>query len=80
MYAIRSYYVFADEPTGNLDSLMAREVMSMLEEINGEGTTIVMVTHDPELARRLPDVVEGHALGFRREVRPRLVHVDVADA
>ena len=44
--------LFADEPTGNLDSLMARQVLEMLEEINGKGTTIVMVTHDPELARR----------------------------
>ena len=32
---------------------MAREVMNMLEEINAQGTTIVMVTHDPELARRV---------------------------
>lgn len=44
--------IFADEPTGNLDSLMARQVLELLEEINGKGTTIVMVTHDPELARR----------------------------
>ena len=44
--------MLADEPTGNLDSLMAREVMDLLEEINEMGTTIVMVTHDPELARR----------------------------
>ncbi|WP_354695822.1 ABC transporter ATP-binding protein [Elongatibacter sediminis] len=45
-------FLLADEPTGNLDSLMARQVMDMLEAINGEGTTIVMVTHDQELARR----------------------------
>lgn len=44
--------LLADEPTGNLDSLMARQVMEMLEQINASGTTIVMVTHDPELARR----------------------------
>jgi putative ABC transport system ATP-binding protein len=44
--------LFADEPTGNLDSLMARQVLDMLEGINAKGTTIVMVTHDPELARR----------------------------
>ncbi len=44
--------ILADEPTGNLDSLMARQVMDLLEKINGMGTTVVLVTHDPELARR----------------------------
>jgi putative ABC transport system ATP-binding protein len=44
--------LFADEPTGNLDSIMARQVMELLAQINRAGTTIVMVTHDPELARR----------------------------
>ncbi len=45
-------FLLADEPTGNLDSLMARQVMEMLETVNGMGTTIIMVTHDAELARR----------------------------
>ena len=44
--------LFADEPTGNLDTSMARGVMGLLEEINQTGTTIIMVTHDPELAAR----------------------------
>ncbi|MEZ5442084.1 MAG: ABC transporter ATP-binding protein [Lysobacterales bacterium] len=44
--------LLADEPTGNLDSMMARGVMDLLEEINDQGTTIIMVTHDPELAAR----------------------------
>ena len=45
-------FLLADEPTGNLDSEMADAVMSLLESINAEGTTIVMVTHDPDLASR----------------------------
>lgn len=44
--------LLADEPTGNLDTHMARSVMELLEEINAQGTTILMVTHDPELAVR----------------------------
>lgn len=45
-------FLLADEPTGNLDSLMAQQVMDLLEKINEQGTTIVMVTHDDQLARR----------------------------
>ena len=48
----RPRFVLADEPTGNLDSLMARQVMELLEKINEDGVTIIMVTHDTELARR----------------------------
>jgi len=44
--------ILADEPTGNLDTLMSREVMDQLEKINETGTTIVMVTHTPECASR----------------------------
>lgn len=44
--------LLADEPTGNLDSLMARQVMELLETINEAGSTIIMVTHDSDLARR----------------------------
>jgi putative ABC transport system ATP-binding protein len=44
--------LLADEPTGNLDTQMARGVMELLEDINARGTTILMVTHDPELAVR----------------------------
>lgn len=45
-------FLLADEPTGNLDSTMAKQVMELLEQIHDEGTTIIMVTHDPSLAKR----------------------------
>nr|WP_136250287.1 ABC transporter ATP-binding protein [Ningiella ruwaisensis] len=60
-------FLLADEPTGNLDSLMARQVMDLLEQINRDGATIIMVTHDPELARRAPrniQVVDGQLADF----------------
>jgi len=44
--------LLADEPTGNLDSQMARSVMALLEDLHREGATIVMVTHHPQLAAR----------------------------
>ncbi len=45
-------FLLADEPTGNLDSEMADSVMQLLEDINDKGTTIIMVTHEPNLALR----------------------------
>ena len=51
-------FLLADEPTGNLDSQMARQVLDLLVEINNQGTTIIMVTHDNELAGMAGRVVE----------------------
>ena len=51
-------FLLADEPTGNLDSEMAQGVMSLLEEINKQGTTIIMVTHDAELAQRASRTIQ----------------------
>ena len=61
--------LLADEPTGNLDTQMARGVMELLEEINAQGTTIVMVTHDPELAvraQRNVHIIDGQATDIVR--------------
>lgn len=55
-------FLLADEPTGNLDSNTAEGVMELLQEINDKGTTIIMVTHDQELAsksRRNIHILDG---------------------
>lgn len=44
--------ILADEPTGNLDPETSQQVIQFLEEVNAEGRTIVMVTHDPRAAKR----------------------------
>lgn len=59
--------LLADEPTGNLDSLMARQVMELLHQLNKEGATIIMVTHDPDQARELNrnvQIIDGQISDF----------------
>ena len=54
--------ILADEPTGNLDSKNGREVMELLQELNREGATIVMVTHsqkDASMAQRIINLFDG---------------------
>jgi putative ABC transport system ATP-binding protein len=54
--------LFADEPSGNLDTKTTREVMDLLKNLNEEGMTIVMVTHSPECAsytRRMLRILDG---------------------
>jgi putative ABC transport system ATP-binding protein len=61
--------LLADEPTGNLDSQMAREVMQLLEELNAQGTVVLLVTHDPEIAARAQrnvHIVDGQATDLER--------------
>jgi len=68
--------LLADEPTGNLDSQMARSVMDLLEELHREGSTIVMVTHDPQLAARAQrnvHVIDGQVVDIAAEL-----HLDPA--
>ncbi len=74
--------LLADEPTGNLDSQMARSVLELLEDINEQGTTIVMVTHDPELAARAQrnvHIVDGMATNLSvTSALQRSLHTDSA--
>lgn len=49
--------IIADEPTGNLDLKSSDEVMAIMERLHGEGRTIIMVTHNPEITRNCDRVV-----------------------
>jgi putative ABC transport system ATP-binding protein len=61
--------ILADEPTGNLDTQHGEEVMKMLQTLNAEGSTIVMVTHSPahaDYASRVVNMLDGRILVERR--------------
>ena len=63
--------VLADEPTGNLDSESSLEIMRLLARLNGEGRTIVLITHEPDIAAFASRVVrlrDGHIVRDQRQV------------
>jgi putative ABC transport system ATP-binding protein len=66
--------ILADEPTGNLDSRTSVEVMALFQELGRSGITIVLVTHDPDIATFVGRVVvvrDGHIASDRRQVPVR---------
>jgi putative ABC transport system ATP-binding protein len=65
----RPSIVFADEPTGNLDSRSGAQIIDLLRELNAEGTTIVVITHDLDVAASLPRRVHIRDGGIERDER-----------
>jgi len=78
--------LLADEPTGNLDSRTTVEVMQLFQELNDHGITIVLVTHEPEVAayaKRIVEMRDGrlirdHAVADRRRAADDIVSMDDA--
>jgi putative ABC transport system ATP-binding protein len=70
--------VLADEPTGNLDSASAEDVLTILERMNQFGTTIVMVTHSAEVAKHASRIIrfaDGQVVADEQVARPVAVRV-----
>lgn len=60
--------ILADEPTGNLDSKSSVEIMSIFQQLNNDGATVVMVTHEPDIAeytKRIVTFKDGEIIGDR---------------
>jgi len=54
----RPTIVLADEPTGNLDSASGRQIMALIDELHAEGATVVVITHEHEIASRFPRQIQ----------------------
>src|SRR5919107_3254499 len=73
--------LLADEPTGNLDTRTSIEVMALFQELNQQGITILLVTHEPDIAqyvRRVVQVRDGHIVRDRPVTQPRRALDDLA--
>ncbi len=76
--------IFADEPTGNLDSKSAKEIMEVMSELHAQGLTIILVTHDSNVAshaQRIIEIKDGKILAdFQNPDSPEVPKVDKVEA
>lgn len=67
--------LLADEPTGNIASVQAEEIMAIFQKLNREGHTIVMITHEPDIgnhAKRIIQVKDGRLLSDKKNKKPKI--------
>ena len=69
-------YILADEPTGNLDTVTSREILDLLEKLNNDGKTIILVTHEEEVAAHARRIVRLRDGVIQSDTRLRPVEVD----
>lgn len=69
--------IIADEPTGNLDLKSTEEVMGILKELNEEGRTIIMVTHNPEITKHCNRVIRMRDGKIRSNHHEMYIHIDL---
>ncbi|MGP1346941.1 MAG: ABC transporter ATP-binding protein [Phycisphaerales bacterium] len=70
--AVKPKLLLADEPTGNLDSRAGEAILTLLSSLYDEGTSVVLVTHDPRIAARAPwaiEMLDGRIIAERRDER-----------
>jgi putative ABC transport system ATP-binding protein len=78
----RPALVLADEPTGNLDSRTSLEVMGIFQDLNDRGLTVLLVTHEPDIAalgKRVVVFKDGHVLDDRRITDRRLARAELQE-
>jgi putative ABC transport system ATP-binding protein len=71
----RPSLLLADEPTGNLDSRTSAEILALFDRLHGEGQTVVLVTHEPDVAahaERMVTLRDGMVADDRRRALPTL--------
>ena len=71
--------ILADEPTGNLDTRTSLEIMALLQRLNGEGITVILVTHEPDFVRYAGRVLFFRDGRLRQDERATVMHSAAAD-